>query len=116
MALTLYHRTADDAAITILADGFKDGTGTYLTDRKFTGVWVSDRPLDGNEGAEGNTLLALDFDGDLKELQDYEWLESIKSYREWLVPAVFLNARCRVRVVEIDPDLSPSGVRSRSRE
>ena len=47
-------------------------------------------------------MVAVDFNGDLDELQDNEWVVP-EPYREWLLPAVFLNARCRVRVVEIAP-------------
>ena len=46
------------------------------------------------------TLRALHFDGDLAELQDYEWVEERKPYREWLVQAAFLNKRRTVRLVE----------------
>ncbi len=98
--ITLYHTTTADAANAIVANGFKDGTGTYLTDHEFTGVWLSDRPLGFNEGTQGDTILAVDFDGDLSELQDYEWVEERKLYRAWLVMAAFLNERCTVRLME----------------
>jgi hypothetical protein len=44
--LTVFHRTTKDAAAKILQDGFRNTTGRYLTDREWSGVWVSDRPLD----------------------------------------------------------------------
>ena len=100
--ITLFHVTTDDAAISILANGFTDGTGTYLTNDQFTGVWLSDQPLGFNDGARGDTVLAVDFDGDLAELQGYEWIEERKPYREWLVKAAFLNGRCTVRLVEAE--------------
>lgn len=87
MAMTrYYHRT--DEADAILRDGFRDGVGTYLTERTFSGVWISDRPLDGNEGAYGAAVLGIDIDADLAH---YEWVEEGKGYREWLVPAELLN-------------------------
>ena len=49
--MKLYHRTDVLAARAILRAGFRDGRGTYLTRHVFTGVWLSDRPLDENEGA-----------------------------------------------------------------
>ena len=58
--LIVYHCTTEIAAQHILADGFRDNTARYLTDRVWTGVWVSDRPLDNNEGASGDTLLQID--------------------------------------------------------
>lgn len=50
-----FHRTSH--APDILRDGFKDAEGTYLTDRVWRGVWVSDRPLDINEGATATCCL-----------------------------------------------------------
>lgn len=105
-----FHRT--DAATEILSDGFRDGTGTYLTGEFHQGVWISDRPLDGNEGAADTYLLAVDvphlvaarFD------QDHEWIEDGKPYREWLVPADDLNRHAVVSILETEraryPDLS----------
>lgn len=52
--MRVYHRT--DYAAAILGDGFRDATGTYLTGEEHSGVWVSDRPLDEDEGADGAVL------------------------------------------------------------
>jgi len=47
-----YHRTAWANAEAILRVGFRDGTGTYMTSSKHSGVWISEhlstwtRPLD----------------------------------------------------------------------
>ena len=54
----LYHRT--QAAEQILSGGFRDGEGTYLTEQVWRGVWLSDQPLDANEGAYGDTVLCVD--------------------------------------------------------
>jgi len=56
--MRLYHRTYHHEAI--LEHGFRDAEGTYLTTEKHSGVWVSDRPLNGNEGAEGDVVLAIE--------------------------------------------------------
>jgi hypothetical protein len=58
-AMKLYHRTYH--AREILTEGFRDGKGCYMTDRESKGVWFSDRPLDKNEGAGGDTRLAIRF-------------------------------------------------------
>jgi hypothetical protein len=97
--IRLYHRTSAQAAGQIQMDGFRDGKGTYLTDHEFTGVWVSLVPLDCNQGANGDVLLELSADITLEDIADYEWVEDGKTYREWLVPASLLNARCTIRVV-----------------
>jgi hypothetical protein len=83
----LYHRT--DSAQAIVDNGFRDAEGTYLTGEWHTGVWVSDIPLDVNEGAQGDQVLAVDV-GDA-DLSEWEWIEEGKTYREWLVPADVLN-------------------------
>jgi hypothetical protein len=90
-----YHATTMEAAVSILREGFRDATGNYLTDTEWTGVWLSDRPLDENEGANGHTLLAVQIDATLVE--PYEWEEEDKTYREFLVPADVLNAHAHVR-------------------
>lgn len=72
--MKVYHRTFH--ATEILREGFKDGTGTYLTDQWFSGVWVSDRPLDLNEGANGDVVLSLEVPDDV--LMPWEWVEDDK--------------------------------------
>ena len=60
-----------------------------MTEVEFTGVFISDRPLDVNEGAAGSWLLTIELTADAADLIDreYEWVDEGKSYREWLVPA-----------------------------
>ena len=52
--LTLYHCTTEAAARQILAVGFRDHMDRYLTDREWTGVWLSDQDHRGerNESAQ----------------------------------------------------------------
>jgi hypothetical protein len=52
-------------------------------------LWVSDRPLDANEGAWGDTLLALEVP--ISVFEEYEWPEEGRGYRESLIPATTLN-------------------------
>ncbi len=105
--MILYHRTTDDAAEQILREGFRDATGFYGTDQQFSGVWLSNVPLDGNEGAKGDTLLQVYLSEQV--IADYEWIEDGKPYREWLVPAQLANQQAKVSVAveadEFDPDL-----------
>jgi hypothetical protein len=95
----LYHRTNRRAARAILGRGFRDATGSYLTSRRFRGVWFSNQPLDVNAGAEGDRLLRVVLPIPLRELRVYEWVEQGKPYREWLLPAALVNARRRWLVV-----------------
>ena len=72
-----------------------------MTQNTYSGVWVSDRPLDLNEGACGDTLLRITLAIDDDALSEFEWVEEDKGYREWLVPASLLNAH---GLVSIEPD------------
>lgn len=88
--MKVFHRTNHSAAI--LAEGFRDGTGFYMCidlDEPLAGVFVSDRPLDENEGAIGDVLLSLDVPVELFE--SYELVEDGKPYRESIIPAAMLN-------------------------
>jgi hypothetical protein len=82
----VYHQT--DSGEAIRQQGFQDGVGNYLTENIYSGVWVSDRPLDA-EGAVGRDLLVVEVPD--SELEPFEWLEEGKGYREFLVPADVLN-------------------------
>jgi hypothetical protein len=53
-----YHRTSSEAAAAIVADGFRDAAGSYMTGNTYQGVWVSTEPLTVNEGASGAALLS----------------------------------------------------------
>jgi hypothetical protein len=83
----LFHRT--DRAAAILHDGFRDGEGNYLTDRLWRGVWLSDQPLDENDGAFGSNVLTVEIPGEIAE--PFEWNEEGKPYREFLIPALMVN-------------------------
>ncbi len=105
MTLTFYHQTTEDDARVILDSGFRDHTGTYMTGHEFTGVWLSDRPLDANEGAKGKALLQVTIDALESDLGHYEWIEEDKPYREWLMPSALINTCMIVKVVD-DDDLT----------
>jgi hypothetical protein len=85
--MRVFHRTPH--ADLIDRKGLRDGEGTYLSPEEFLGVWVSDSPLDANEGVIGEGLLALDIPESL--FVQYEWVEGGKPYREALIPADELN-------------------------
>lgn len=84
-----------------MADGFRDGEGTYFTPEWWTGVWLSDTPLVGNEGAKGDDLIAVRIPQGVVE--EFEWVNetSVGGYREFLVPAEVANRYPR-RFVGLD--------------
>ncbi len=85
--MRLYHRT--DAKDTILAEGFTDAEGDYLTERLHGGVLLTDRILDSAEVAAGEDVLDLEIPEEI--VAPFEWIEGVKGYREFLVPAEIVN-------------------------
>lgn len=96
--MILYHRAPKDAVNAILEHGFKDGSGHYLTTHTYSGVWLSNVPLDENEGACGDCLLEVLVELSDGEIAKYEWIEDGKPYREFLVPASVVNPVMHVRI------------------
>jgi hypothetical protein len=64
-----YHRTSHADAI--LANGFRDGRGSYMTDQEFEGVWIANVPLACNEGVNGDAVLEVEIAEEL--VAEYEW-------------------------------------------
>lgn len=104
--MRLYHRSY--YAEVIATEGFRDGEGGYLTAGTHRGVWMSDQPLNVNEGAQGDVILAVEMPEDIAA--PFEWTEEGKGYREFLIPAETLN---RYPIVESVPDWMPSDDRVR---
>ena len=104
-ATMLFHRTSKEAATAILRDGFRDATGFYLTEIELRGVFLSDRPLDSNEGAgpeEDAVVLAIEITAPLQDLADFELVEEGKPYREWCIPAELIQRCGKVRTATPD--------------
>ena len=99
--MILYHRTHNSEAN--FRDSFRGEEGSYMLDN-FTlrGVFLSDRPLDGNEGASGNHLLEVTLPDDCCDLSYYELVEEGKPYREWCIPAEIIKRHGTVRLVRTE--------------
>ena len=102
--MRFFHRTRQESAERILADGFMDHTDTYGCDSYLTGVWLSDVPLDCNDGTSGQALLLVDFDAAEDDLAEFEVLGDRRDYREWVIPAAFINAKAKVRYATEDEE------------
>ena len=87
--MRLFHITATADAEAILKEGFRDGTGHYLTDQEWTGVWVSTEPFDGYD-ADAKTLFTIEIPEDV--ISEFEWVQPGMRLREFLVPAALLNS------------------------
>jgi hypothetical protein len=83
----LYHVTSEEVARKIIKDGFRDGDKSQPLP---AGVWLSNQPLDGNEGAYGDTILIVQFRVPLRRLSEFEIIEEGKYYREWVMAAAFI--------------------------
>jgi len=102
--MIFWHRTTSEYAAAILREGFRDRTGQYFTMEEYTGVWLSDIPLEPSPRADA--LLRVQLDCREEDIRDYEWVELAEpekdveyggAYpREWLIPAAFINARATV--------------------
>ena len=85
--MNLFHRTFASEAI--LRGGFQDREGGYLIQGLHSGVWLSDRPLGINEGADGDVVLVVEIPE--TEVARFEWTEAGMPYREFLVPTAVVN-------------------------
>jgi hypothetical protein len=63
------------------------------------GVFLSDKPLDDNEGAGGDHVLEVTLPDDCCDLSYYELVEEGKPYREWCIPAEIINLPAAIQLV-----------------
>jgi hypothetical protein len=101
--MKLYHRTTVGNAEKILSGGFVDREGKYMTNLTHRGVWLSDRPLDG-ETVDFDTLLEVDLCLSIAHLTEYEWANQGYPYREFLIPASIVNAKGKMRLISFDEE------------
>jgi hypothetical protein len=94
--MLLYHTTTRDRADAIMVGGFQDGKGRYMTDREWTGVWLSEQPLDEQSGGRSGDAIAVNIPTEI--VGPWEWVEDHKPYREFLVPADLVNQYPRTLV------------------
>jgi hypothetical protein len=80
--------------------------GSYGTDTILSGVFLSNRPLDLNEGVRAwdeTVTLAVTFAAiSLHELDGYELVDEKLTYREWCIPADVVGQLATVPRAEID--------------
>ena len=86
--MILYH-VSDDAQA-ILDHGFEDGEGFYHEGILHRGVWLFDRPVEGeDEQVRGPNTIVVDIPDDLAAR--HEWLQEGSTHRKFLIPARIVN-------------------------
>jgi hypothetical protein len=107
--LICYHRTSAENAHSIMKNGFMNSAEYFLTNRTWTGVWLSSRPPQTTDRFQGESLLVVHLDMTEQELARWEFTGEGRSHREWLIPAKIVNRRATVELVE-QLEFSPVGV------
>lgn len=94
--MKFYHITTNKNAKLIVKNGFKDGVGSYgVVDSKTgqskisKGVFLSNEVFLQRIKDEDDCVFVINIP--VGEIKQYEWIEEIKSYREWCVPAKIIN-------------------------
>ena len=109
--MRLFHIACNKNAEAILKEGFRNGTGYYLTDRLWEGVWIFDKPFNDEHLSDTDTLFAIEIPEE--DISDCEWAEEGKAYQKLLVDDKILNSYGPPLVVddydddEIVPHLDP---------
>lgn len=107
MAL-LYHRTLVSLARGILKEGFGDEkwgfgdeehSGRALT---AVGVWLTDRPVDPDDGPPGAAVLEVQLNMDDEELATFEIHGVLDEARLFVIPAKLVNPRASIRISAVD--------------
>jgi hypothetical protein len=96
----VYYITQAENAASVLANGFRDGTGRPASQAEHRGVWVCDRLLVLLSGIELGDVACFEIRVPREWLLRYEWREEGRGYREFLVPAIELNEFPRRRLSE----------------
>ncbi|MSR05805.1 MAG: hypothetical protein EXR93_01855 [Gemmatimonadetes bacterium] len=106
--MILYHRTLVSLARGIVKEGFGDekwrfgddeNTGQMLSAE---GVWLTDRPVDLEDGPPGAAVLEVEIDLDEESLTGFEIHGVLEGVRLFVVPAATVNPRSRIRIAAVD--------------
>jgi hypothetical protein len=69
---------------------------------EWTGVWLSDSPLDEQSGGESGDAISVQIPDEI--IEPYEWVDEHGGYREFLVPAEILNRYARTVIRDWNED------------
>lgn len=105
-----FHRTSVIGARDIMKSGFVDrewdlGVRDARSGDEVSlhGVWLADRPVDADDGFDGDCLLEVRIDAEPDELAPFELEGLLWDARCWVVPAAWLADRATARIAAVDP-------------
>ena len=96
--MRLYHRTSRGSARSIMAQGFRNAWGYYLTDQLWHGVWLSEAPTDQAEDVPDDIVLVVDLNLPDADLAQYAWVDLSTGRRDFLLPADLINRHATIQV------------------
>lgn len=112
MSIVVFHRTTIGEARQIVKHGFEDLRWAFGLEeepsevRKATGVWLSERPLQAEEGPGGDAVLEVVLELSEESLEPFTLEGVLWDTRLWVAPAALLNPHASVRILEVDPRTS----------
>lgn len=74
ITVLLDHTTSSETADLIVQDGFRDGRDHYMTKLEHSGVWLSDEPLDEQDGGATGDAIVVEITEEV--VRPYEWVET----------------------------------------
>ena len=106
--MILFHRTLVSLARGILKDGFGDEKWRFGDDQESgelltaEGVWLTDQPMDLEDGPPGAAVLEVEIDLEEEALSGFEIHGVLEGVRLFVVPAATVNPRSRIRISGVD--------------
>jgi len=105
--MLLFHRTLVSLARGIVKEGFgdekwrfgEDGLGETFTAE---GVWLTDRPVDLEDGPPGAAILEVQLDLSDEALDAFEVRGVLDDVRLFVVPAAVVNPHAQIRISGVD--------------
>ena len=73
---------------------------------KMVGVWLTDRPLGGEEGPGGDAVVEVNLELPEDALLAYEIGGVLDEARLWVLPAQLVNPHATSRILQVDPRTS----------
>lgn len=106
--MLLFHRTSVSQARAIVKAGFEDEKWNFEADNvtgetvKAIGVWLTDRPLDPEEGPPGAAVLEITLPLPEAALAPFQVHGALADAQLWIIPARVANQHTGIRLHGVD--------------